>query len=257
MKNFLAIVQKELQTLFVSPIAYVVLAVFYGVSGYFFFIIMSWYVQQSSMRQYGGSAMPMDVPTMVIESFLGVLSTIILFLLPMVTMAIFAEERKRGTIELLLTSPITHLQLIMGKFSAAMIFLAVMLIPAILNILIIMTYSDPTPSITPFLIGLLGVILLGGALLAIGIFISSLTENQIVAAAATFGVFIILWVIDASAGASTTAWNETLRYLSVLNHYDDFTKGILDTQHLVFYTSFIFLGLFLTSLSLDSDKWRK
>lgn len=201
--------------------------------------------------------MPMDVPTMVIESFLGVLSTIILFLLPMVTMAIFAEERKRGTIELLLTSPITHLQLIMGKFSAAMIFLAVMLIPAILNILIIMTYSDPTPSITPFLIGLLGVILLGGALLAIGIFISSLTENQIVAAAATFGVFIILWVIDASAGASTTAWNETLRYLSVLNHYDDFTKGILDTQHLVFYTSFIFLGLFLTSLSLDSDKWRK
>jgi ABC-2 type transport system permease protein len=132
-----------------------------------------------------------------------------------------------------------------------------MLVPAVINILIIVTYSDPPPSLTPFLVGLLGVLLLGGALLAIGIFISSLTENQIVAAAATFGVFIILWVLDASAGASTTAWNETLRYLSVLNHYDDFTKGILDTQHLVFYSSFIFLGLFLTSLSLDSDKWRK
>jgi ABC-2 type transport system permease protein len=104
---------------------------------------------------------------------------------------------------------------------------------------------------------LLGAFLLGGALLAIGIFVSTLTENQIVAAASTFGVFIILWVIDASAGASTTILNETLRYLSVLNHYEDFTKGVFDTQHLVFYLSFMVLGLFLTSLSLDSGKWRK
>jgi len=257
MKNYLALIGKELHTLFVSPIAYVVLAVFFGVSGYFFYIIMSFYVQQASMRQYGGAPMPMDVPSMVMESYFGVLSTILLFLLPMVTMAVIAEERKRGTIELLLTSPITHLQLILGKFTAALIFLAVMLAPALLNILIIMTYSDPAPSISPFLVGLLGVLLLGGALLAVGIFVSSLTENQIVAAAATFGVFIILWVLDASAGTGTTAWNEILRYLSVLNHYDDFTKGILDTRHLVFYASFIFLGLFLTSLSLDSDKWRK
>ncbi len=257
MRNYTAIIGKELQTLFVSPIAYVLLAVFFGVSGYFFEIILSFYVQQSAMRQFSQSAMSMDVPSMVMQSYFGVLSTILLFLLPMVTMGILAEERKRGTIELLLTSPITRLQLILGKFSAAMIFLAVMLAPAIFNVLLLLTYSDPRPPASPYLAGLLGAFLLGGALLAVGIFISSLTENQIVAAAGTFGVFIVLWVLDASAQGSTTLWNEVLRYLSVLNHYEDFTKGILDTQHVVFYLSFIFLGLFLTSLSMESEKWRK
>jgi ABC-2 type transport system permease protein len=256
MRNYLTIVGKELRTMFVSPIAYVVLAVFFGVSGYFFYVIMSFYVQQASMRQFGASPFPMDVPTMVVESYLGIISTILLFLLPMITMGVFAEERKRGTIELLLTSPLTHLQLILGKFSGAFIFLLVMFVPAVLNILLIVTYTDPAPPILPYLVGLLGALLLGGALLAVGLFVSSLTENQIVAAAATFGVFIILWVLDASAGPSTTVLNETLRYLSVLNHYEDFTKGIFDTQHLVFYLSFMVFGLFLTSLALDSDRWR-
>ncbi|MGW8182112.1 MAG: ABC transporter permease subunit, partial [bacterium] len=122
---------------------------------------------------------------------------------------------------------------------------------------LLILYGSPSPEVSPFLTGLLGAFLLGGALLAVGIFVSTLTENQIVAAATTFGIFIILWVVDASAGASTTLWNETLRYLSVLNHYEDFTKGVFDTQHLFFYLSFMVLGLFLTSLSLDSGKWRK
>lgn len=257
MKNYLAITGKELRSLFVSPIAYVVLAVFFGVSGYFYYVILSFYVQQSTMRQFGAQSFSMDVPTMVMQSYLGVLSTILLFLLPMVTMGVFAEERKRGTIELLLTSPLTHLQLILGKFSAVVLFLLVMLLPVVLKSLLLVNYSEPAPAMSPFLVGLLGPILLGSTLLAVGLFISSLTENQIVAAVATFGVFIILWVLDASAQASTTIWNETLRYLSVLNHYEDFTQGILDTQHVVFYLSFVFLGLFLTSLSLDSEKWSK
>ncbi|HOM98762.1 MAG TPA: ABC transporter permease subunit [Acidobacteriota bacterium] len=257
MTNYLAILRKELHALFVSPIAYVVLAVFFGVSGYFFYIVLSFYVRQAAMRQFGPYPFPMDVPSLVMESYLGVMSTIILFVLPMVTMGIFAEERKRGTMELLLTSPVTYSQLILGKFSAALIFLLVMLVPAVFNVWLLVTYSEPRPSIAPYLIGLLGPFLLGAALLAVGIFISSLTENQIVAAATTFGIFIILWVLDAAAASSTTTWNEVLRYLSVLNHYDDFIRGIFDTQHLVFYLSFVFLGLFLTSLSLESERWRR
>lgn len=258
MKNYLALTAKELQHLFVSPIAYVVLAVFFGVTGYFFYIILSFYVEQSVMQQFGGpTSMAMDVPSMVMQSFLGVLSTILLFLLPMITMGSFAEERKQGTIELLFTSPLTNAQVIMGKFTATVLFILVMFLPALLNAGLLFFYSEPAPPLTPYLIGLLGAILLSAALLSVGLFVSSLTENQIVAAAVTFGVFIILWVIDASAGASTTVANETLKYLSVLNHYEDFSRGILDTQHVVFYLSFIVLGLFLTSLSLDSVKWRK
>ncbi|HXK60981.1 MAG TPA: ABC transporter permease, partial [Acidobacteriota bacterium] len=125
------------------------------------------------------------------------------------------------------------------------------------NSILLYFFSDPTPALSPFLVGYLGAFLLGGSLLAVGLFISSLTENQIVAAVLTFGVFIFLWVLDALAEPASTIGNEVIRYLSVLNHYDDFTRGIFDTQHLVFYLSFIFLGLFLTSLSLNSAKWRQ
>jgi len=256
MMNYLAIVRKELQCLFVSPIAYVVLAVFFTVSGYFFFLILSVIVEQSVMRAQFAPG-PMDIPTQVMQNFLGVLSTILLFLLPMITMGIFAEEKKRGTIELLFTSPLTNLQLILGKFTAGLAFILVMMLLPAFNTLWLYWYSEPTPALTPFFNGILGALLMGGALLAVGMFVSSLTENQIVAAAVTFGLFLVLWVIDASAGSGTTFVNETLRYLSVLNHYQDFTRGIFDTQHVVFYLSFIMLGLFMTSLSLDSAKWRK
>ena len=148
MRNYLAIVGKELRSLFVSPVAYVVLAVFFGVSGYFFYIILGFYVEQASMRQFN-APFPMDVPTLVMQSYLGVLSTILLFLLPMVTMGIFAEERKRGTIELLLTSPLTHLQLILGKFTAGLVFLLLMLLPALLNTALLVSYSEPSPPVVP------------------------------------------------------------------------------------------------------------
>jgi ABC-2 type transport system permease protein len=262
MRNYLAIVSKEFRSLFVSPIAYVVLAVFFAVSGYFFYIIMSNIMQQVMemvfrSQQFGAAPPAVDVPSIIMRNFFGILSTLLLFLIPMITMGIIAEEKRRGTIELLLTSPVTNTQLIVGKFSAVLLFLLVMLSPTVLNSVILYTYSDPRPRLATFLVGYLGAFLLGGSLLAVGLFISSLTENQIVAAVLTFGVFIVLWVLDAAAGAGTTLANETMRYLSILNHYDDFTKGIFDTQHLVFYLSFIFLGLFLTSVSLDSAKWRQ
>ena len=132
----------------------------------------------------------------------------------------------------------------------------IMLLPTILKSFLLYLYSEPRPPLGPIYTGFLGALLLGGALLTIGLFISSLTENQIVAATLCFGVFIILWVVDAVAGAGTTVGNEALRYLSIMNHYEDFTKGVLDSRHVVFYVSMIFLGLFLTSVSLNSAKWR-
>jgi len=262
MRTYLAITGKELHNLFVSPIAYVVMGVFFALSGYVFYMILAsviefTYQQAFQSQQFGTSPPPFDATAVTLRSFFGAISTFLLFLVPMMTMGVFAEEKKRGTIELLFTSPVTHLQLILGKFTALVLLLLVMLVPTILNSLLLYYMSEPTPSLVPMLVGYLGAFLLGGALLAVGLFVSSLTENQIIAAVITFGVFFVLWLIDASAGTGTTWISETMRYLSILNHYQDFTMGILDSQHLVFYLSLIFLGLFLTSVSLGSTKWRQ
>ncbi len=191
------------------------------------------------------------------RNFFGVLSTVILFMLPMITMATFADEKRRGTMELLMTSPITNLQVILGKFFASLIFFLVMLLPTLLYQIFILLYSSPRMAFGPIFSGYLGLLLLGGSLIALGIFISTLTENQIVAASVTFGAFLILWVIDLSARSGGTTFQEVLSYLSILNHFEDFSKGVIDTSSLVIYASFIFLGLFLTFRSIESLRWRQ
>jgi len=261
MRNYLAMVTKELDNLFVTPIAYVLIGVFFALTGYFFYMILANFInftmqQAFQAQQFGSSTPPFDASAAVMRAFFSILSTLLLFLVPVMTMGVLAEEKKRGTIELLLTSPLTHLQLILGKYTALLLLLLLMLVPTIFNSLLLYFLSEPAPPLAPMLVGYLGAFLLGGALLATGLCVSSLTENQIVAAVITFGIFLVLWVIDATAGTGTTLTSETIRYLSIVNHYDDFTKGVLDSQHLVFYLSFIFLGLFLTSVSLDSSNWR-
>jgi ABC-2 type transport system permease protein len=262
MKNILAILQKELRGYFVSPIAYVVLTVFLVISGYFFYQIVSIFVERSMMmmmqsQQFGGPPPAMDVPSLVSRNFFGVVSTVILFMLPMITMAAFADEKRRGTIELLLTSPITNVQVILGKFLAAVTFFLIMLLPTLLYYIFVYAYSSPRMSFGPILSGYLGLLLLGAALISLGIFISTLTENQIVAASVTFGTFLILWVIDLSARSGGTVVQEIVSYLSILNHFEDFSKGVVDTASLVVYGSFIFLGLFLTYRSIESLRWRQ
>lgn len=262
MSNWWAILKKELHTLFVSPIAYIVLAVFFAITGFTFNGIAQQIIEGVNMmgfqaQQMGQASRSFDVPYIIIENFFGFVSTVLLFLAPMITMGVFAEEKKQGTVELLFTSPITHLQLILGKFSAQMVFLIILMAPSMLNALILYFYSSPVPPAGPILSAFLGALLFGGALLAVGMFISSLTQSQIIAAVATFGTFLLLLLLNAMTDASSDLVNQVLSYLSLLDHYDEFTKGVIDTQHVVFYLSFIFLGLFLTSTSLDSAKWRQ
>jgi ABC-2 type transport system permease protein len=262
MKNILAIFQKEIKAYFVSPIAYVVLTVFLVISGYFFYNILSIFIERSMFammqsQQYGGPPPSIDVPALVSRNFFGVTSTVILFMLPMITMASFADEKRRGTMELLMTSPITNLQIVIGKFLASLCFYVVMLFPTMLYMSLVVIYSSPRMAIGPVLSGYLGLLLLGGSLIALGNFISTLTENQIVASSITFGSFLILWVIDLSARSGGTVLQEVLGYLSILNHFEDFSKGVIDTSSVVVYASFIFLGLFLTFRSIESLRWRQ
>jgi len=262
MKTVLAIFQKEMRTYFVSPIAYVVLTVFLVISGYFFYNILTIFIERSMFammqsQQFGGPPPSIDVPALVTRNFFGVTSTVILFMLPMVTMASLADEKRRGTMELLLTSPITNLQIVAGKFLSALTFFVIMLIPTMLYMGLIVAYSTPRMGVGPVLSGYLGLLLLGGALIALGLFISSLTENQIVAASITFGAFLILWVIDLSGRSGGTTLQEILSYLSVLNHFEDFAKGVIDTSSMIIYSSLIFFGLFLTFRSVESLRWRQ
>ena len=254
MQNILAIWQRELRAYFVSPIAYVVLTVFLFLCGIFFYSMLNYAVQASMMQGQMGASQPMDVPGMVSRSFFGTTSVVLLFMIPMLTMGLFAEEKRRGTIELLLTTPVGNFQAMMGKYLASLTFLLTMFLASGVTIAALFVYGQPEWK--PILGGYLGLILYGAALLAIGLFISTLTENQIIAVVITFGVILVLWLIESmSVGAQGVA-KDVLSYLSVIGHLDDFIKGVIDTSHVVFYLTFAFVGLFLTYRSLESMRWK-
>ncbi len=205
MQNILAIWQRELKGYFVSPIAYVVLTVYLFLSGFFFYSILTAVVQSTMMQsQFGQGAQPVDVPGIVSRSFFGTMSVVLLFMIPMLTMGLFAEEKKRGTIELLLTTPVGNFQAMMGKYLASLSFLVLMFLASGITISTLFVYGQP--ELKAVLGGYLGLFLYGAALLALGLFISTLTENQIVAVVITFGVILVLWLIESfSSGAQGVA----------------------------------------------------
>jgi ABC-2 type transport system permease protein len=254
--NILAIAHKELKSYFASPIAYVLLGVFAILYGWFFGTILLYFEQQS--RQMGAMGMgpqSVNLNQQLIRPVLMNVSVIMLFVLPLITMRSYAEEKRSGTIELLLTSPLTDIQIVLGKFLGAMTLIATMLAVTVPHLLLLSLYSDP--EWRPLVLSYVGYLLMTGCFVAVGLFISSLTRNQIVAGVATFGVFLMLWVVDWMATFAGGPLRKSLyEYLSITGHFDDFTKGVLDTKHVVYYLSFIAFGLFLTVRSVDSERWR-
>ncbi|HEY7182116.1 MAG TPA: ABC transporter permease [Blastocatellia bacterium] len=261
MKGILAIYRRELGSYFVSPIAYVVIGFFLALTGYFFYDIVGRVIEYSfSMQMRGGQfgAPPgIDAPMLVIRNFAGFVTTILLFLVPMLTMGVYAEERKRGTMEMLMTSPITEFQIVIGKFMASLTLFAVMLAPTVFYHFAISRYTEPAMPWRIMWSGYLGIFLLGASLLALGSFISSLTENQIVAGVVTFVVFLLLWILDFGARDSSTTFGEVMKYISILQHYESFGQGVIDTSSIIFYLSVVAVGLFLTLRNLDSMRWRR
>lgn len=261
MKGLIAIYRRELHSYFVSPIAYVVIGVFLAVVGYFFYNVLgsiTLAVMQARMQAMQGGMPPeFDVPSIVSRNILGLIAFVILFMVPMLTMGSYAGERKGGTMELLMTSPLTELQIVLGKFFAGLTLFVMMIAPTLIFMFYMSRFSDPAMSWRVMWSGYLGVILLGAVLIAIGMFISSTTENQIIAAVITFAVFIIMWVLDIGGRNASSTTGEVLQHLSVLRHFENFSQGIIDTTSVVFYLSLIVLGLFLTLRSLDSMRWRR
>ena len=250
MSNVLAIARKELSSYFASPIAYVVIGFFALMFGFFYYSLLLYFDRQS--LQAAGQAVNVN------EQFLRPVflnaTVIFLFVLPLVTMRTYSEEKRSGTIELLLTAPLTDLQIILGKFLGAMGLYTAMLAITLVHVGLLFVFGNPEwrPVATTYL----GLLLMGGCFVSIGLLISSLTKNQIVAGMITFGVFLMLWVINWIASFMGPTTQQVLNYLSITDHLDDFTKGIIDTKHLVYYVSFITFGLFLTAKSVDSERWR-
>ncbi len=252
--NTWTIAKKELNSYFRSPIAYGVMAFFALIAGYFFYVAVVYFVRRGIESSMMGQSFPMDVNEFVVRPVFSNISVIGLFLIPMITMRLFAEEKRTGTIELLLTSPISDLSIIMGKWLGGMLLYVSMLALSALSMLVLFAYGKPDWH--PIAIGYLGLLLQGGAILAIGTFISNCTKNQIVAGVAGFAVALLLWVIDWVSGFETSVVARVLSYLSVLTHFDSFGKGVIDTKDIIYYVSVIFVGLFLTARSMESLRWR-
>jgi ABC-2 type transport system permease protein len=196
----------------------------------------------------------MNVTDNVMRPLFSNVSVILLLLMPLVTMRLFAEERRSGTIELLLTYPVRDGAVLIGKYLAALALYALMLTLTLLypGMLGYFARVEWGPLVT----GYLGLLLMGSSFLAVGIFASSLTENQIVASITTFGVLLIFWVIGWSADYAGGTWGKLLTHLSILEHYDSFAKGVLDTKDVIYYLDFTILALFLTLRSLEARRWK-
>jgi ABC-2 type transport system permease protein len=232
-----AVTERELKSYFVSPVAYVVIAFFLLLAGYLF------------------SGILMQTREATLRYLLSNISVLFLFITPILTMRLLAEENKNGTIELLLTNPIRDSEVVLGKYLAVVAILVVMLgltlyYPAILYLM------GGRPDQGPMLTGYLGVILLGAGCLALGLFASSLTQNQIVAAVVTFALLIVLWLSDVIQSLAGGVVSDVAGYLSVNNHFQEFSRGVLDTKDVVYFVTLILAGLFLTMLSVQSRRWR-
>ena len=253
--RWLPVFKKEMRLFFGSPVAYVVFTFFLLISGWFFSQIFLYY-SDISMRSFmqPGMAQSLNITESVMRPLFTNMSVVLLFFIPMLTMRLFAEEKKSGTMELLLTYPVRDGEVLAGKFLAAGALYVILLGLTLVYPGLIAYFTRVEWG--PILTGYLGLVLTGATFLAVGILISSLTENQIVAGFGTFGVLLGLWIIGWGAEFAGGNLRAVLQYLSITEHMDTFSRGLIDTKDLVYYGSAIALALFLTLSSLDSKRWR-
>lgn len=250
MRSLLLVWNREIRSYWTSPVAYVVLAVFLVTSGTFFFGQLSEFVTLS-MR---GSGHGVDVNQQLIRPYLYSVSVMVLFLLPLVSMRLVAEEKRQGTLEILLTTAAPEASLVTGKFLASLTLYLVMLGGIGIQVGVLFLFGNPEWG--PIVTGLLGLLLNGAAYLALGLFLSSLTQNQVVAAAGAFALFLLLWLCNWLGEVTGGALASVFQSISFVGHFDTFGRGVLDSADIVFFLSLIFLGLFGAMQAVASTRWK-
>lgn len=262
--NIIAIYRRELQSYFASPLAYGIAGIFWLLAGFFFVVLLlgpQGVIQEAAIAdiqgQQGVPIPPIDVAYRFLSAFLELIGSLSLFVLPILSMGLYAEERKRGTLELLATSPVTNWAVAVGKLLGVLTFFTTLVLPLLAYEAIALSAASPPVQPGVPLLGHLGLILLAAAVLSLGMFISSLTESTILAAILTFAVILFLWVIDVIAKTIGGGVGEALGHLSLLKHYSNLVQGIFDTSSLIVFASYIILGIFLTAQSIDALRFQR
>ncbi len=252
--NIWTIARKELRTYFSSPIAYILIAAFLVIMGWMFNGILGYFAKAAAEASMYNSGKAPSMSAGLIRPLYGNMNLIYLFMIPFITMRLFAEEKKNQTFALLMTSPLTLTEIILGKFISSFLMVTLMLACTLFYPLIL--YWVGSPDTGTIVASIIGILLLNSCYLAIGILFSALTENQIVAATLTFATILFLWIVSWAASTAGPVLGALLQYLSVVGHFNNFNQGVLNTSDFVFYLSFIGIGLFITHRVLDSYRWR-
>lgn len=235
MSKTLAIFKREMRSLFVSPLAWVIAAMFMLLSGYLFSLLLF---------ATGAASM---------SGTFGTMSFILLFVCPLFTMRLLADERRNGTEELLMTSPIAPAHIVLGKFLAALALYAAMLALTLEFPLILSMIGKPDWG--PIIGGYAGLLLMGAAFIAIGVFSSSLSDNQMIAGVTAFAILLMLWLVEMAGSGIGAGSTYVFEALSIPTHFEDFEKGVFDALHVYYYVAMTALFLFLTVKRLDAKKW--
>jgi ABC-2 type transport system permease protein len=263
-KNILAIYQRELQSYFTSPLSYMITAVFWLLGGFFLVAILlgpqgliAAAAQADQAAQMGMAPPSFDVAYEFNKAYVGLLGSLSMFVLPMLSMGLYTDERKQGTLELLATSPIPNWAVALGKFLAVVTFYIGMVLPLMVSQSVALGAATPPVGSAGFVLSYVGLVLMAASLLALGMFVSSLTDSTVLAAIMTFALILLLWLVDAVAQGLPGALGGGFSHLSLLRHFTTFTEGVFDSSSLVLFLSFIVLGIFLTAQSVEALRFQR
>jgi ABC-2 type transport system permease protein len=253
MRNVMAIAAKELQAYFHSPIAYLVMTVYTVICGFVFYSSTAFYAMNSMQMEAQGA--PLSLNEYIIRPILGgVMTVVLLFLIPLITMRLYPVEKRSGTIELLLTSPLTDMEIILGKFLGSLSLFLVL--EALTFVYFIVLFIFGNPNAKPLLANGLGFLLFGAGLLSLDMWISTFTKNQIIAGSVALATNLLLYLLDWVSAYSTSIAGKVASYIALTTHFDNFSKGVIQLSDVVYYLSVILLGLFLTARSMEALKGR-
>jgi len=256
MKNIIAIFSKDIRSYFSSLIAYIVIAFFLMLCGYFFFNAISLFsmfcMQVAKSQSYQGN---LNLTELVLPQLFGTIAIVMLFMIPILTMRSFSEEKKSGTVELLFTYPIKDFEILVGKYLAVTTVFIIMLLPLLLYPVLIKTVGGVV-EVKTYLAGLIGLFFMGMSFISLGIFVSALTENQIIAVTVSFGMLLFFWIIGWVSNFVPHSFGVFIMNMSIIEHFKNFAQGLIDTQDILFYGLFIFFFLYTTLRILESRNWR-